>query len=501
MVGLLDNTLDDRVFPALCMFSMIIVLIHVYPWPARRLDHIPAVGPVSQIFSFVGALQFVFDAKAIIQRGCEQYSSKGIFRVPTLDRWLVVIVNPDLIREAGKVPEDVLSAGAAAVDIFHLDVILGPTAITDPYHQPFIRTDLIRILRTAFPVFHKEVRDAFDDFIPAGRNGWLKLRATEIIAPIISRATNVVFVGPTLCRDADFIDLTVAFSAEAVKMGLILHFTPPSLRQFVANWFVGLPALIARSIKHLQPLMRERRRLLSESNSDKPNDFLTLLMEHKEESDDELARRILSLNLLAMHATETTFFHAVYRLAASPEHAEVLREEVNEVIRQEGWTYAAIGKMIKVDSFIKESMRIDAEALILRRTVLQSYTLSDGTFLPQGTHISAPAHSIQTNELNYSNPLVFEPFRYLDKTRKENIGRKVEMTVPHIDFLPWGIGLHICSGRFFATNILKLMLAILVTTYDVALEDTIQQRPRSFGTMSLPNPSAKLLFRRRGLNV
>ncbi|KAK2459330.1 hypothetical protein APHAL10511_008655 [Amanita phalloides] len=496
MVGLLESQPDDRIILALCVFS-IIIFIHLYPWPARRLNHIPAIGPTSQILSFAGAFQFLFDGKAIIQRGCEQYFSEGIFRVPTLDSWLVVIVNPDLIREAAKVPEDIFSASAAAVELFHVDVILGPTVIVDPYHVPLIATDLNRIMRAAFSAFHSEVRDSFNDLIPAGRNGWLKLGAIKTIMPILSRATNSVFVGPTLCRNADFVDLTVHFAVEVFNIGQILHFTPPFLRQFVANRFTGLPALIARSLKHLQPLIRERRRLLSESTSDKPNDFLTLLIERREEGDEELARRMLALYLSAMHAAETTFFHIAYRLAAYPEYAEILREEVDEIVRQEGLTHAATSKMIKVDSFIKESMRIDADALILRRIVLRPYTLSDGTFLPPGTHLSAPAHSIHTNESNYSDPFTFEPFRYLDKTRKENIGRKVELTATHVGSLSWGIGLHVCTGRFFAATMLKLMLTILVTTYDVALEDAGRQKPRSFGAMSLPNPNANLLFRRR----
>ena len=35
-----------------------------------------------------------------------------------------------------------------------------------------------------------------------------------------------------------------------------------------------------------------------------------------------------------------------------------LREEVEEIIKQEGWTKAAIDQMYKLDSFIKESQRL-----------------------------------------------------------------------------------------------------------------------------------------------
>jgi hypothetical protein len=49
----------------------------------------------------------------------------------------------------------------------------------------------------------------------------------------------------------------------------------------------------------------------------------------------------------------------LYRLLANPEYIEPLREEVDAVIREEGWTKAGIDKMHKMDSFLKESQRLD----------------------------------------------------------------------------------------------------------------------------------------------
>ena len=37
---------------------------------------------------------------------------------------------------------------------------------------------------------------------------------------------------------------------------------------------------------------------------------------------------------------------------------EPLREEVETIIAEEGWSKASIGKMRKLDSFLKESMRL-----------------------------------------------------------------------------------------------------------------------------------------------
>jgi cytochrome P450 len=50
--------------------------------------------------------------------------------------------------------------------------------------------------------------------------------------------------------------------------------------------------------------------------------------------------------------------HALFDLAAKPEYLKPLREEVEELIKREGWTKAALEQMHKLDSFVKESQRL-----------------------------------------------------------------------------------------------------------------------------------------------
>ena len=45
---------------------------------------------------------------------------------------------------------------------------------------------------------------------------------------------------------------------------------------------------------------------------------------------------------------------------ANPEYMEPLRQEVDAVIKEEGWTKAGIDKMYKIDSFVRETLRIDS---------------------------------------------------------------------------------------------------------------------------------------------
>ena len=49
----------------------------------------------------------------------------------------------------------------------------------------------------------------------------------------------------------------------------------------------------------------------------------------------------------------------LYRLGANPEYMLPLREEAAAVIAEEGWTKASVQKLRRVDSFLRESLRLN----------------------------------------------------------------------------------------------------------------------------------------------
>ncbi len=59
------------------------------------------------------------------------------------------------------------------------------------------------------------------------------------------------------------------------------------------------------------------------------------------------------------HTAETkSLTHALYYLASSPEFAELLREEIDVIVREYGWTKGGLDQVKKVDSFLRESQRL-----------------------------------------------------------------------------------------------------------------------------------------------
>ena len=69
--------------------------------------------------------------------------------------------------------------------------------------------------------------------------------------------------------------------------------------------------------------------------------------------------------------------HALLHLAAEPKYLQPLRQEVESIVAAEGWTKAAMGKMWKVDSFLKESQRVNGVGLSMSIGSASSATKAD----------------------------------------------------------------------------------------------------------------------------
>ena len=97
-----------------------------------------------------------------------------------------------------------------------------------------------------------------------------------------------------------------------------------------------------------------------------------------------VTKRVLNMNLAAIHTSSNvssvlywrlwapsysyhcfsqSVTHALYHLAALPEYQQLLREEVDTLVSAEGWSKATMGKMWKLDSFLKESQRYNGISL------------------------------------------------------------------------------------------------------------------------------------------
>jgi len=236
---------------------------------------------------------------------------------------------------------------------------------------------------------------------------------------------------------------------------------------------------------------------------DKPNDLLMWLMSEAkgvERSVEGVARRLLVVNFAAIHTTSLTLAQILYRLLANPEYLEPLRREVDAVISEEGWTKAGIDKMHKIDSFLRETQRIDGLGILaITRLVRRPFTFSNGVTVPPGAFIAIPASATHTDERIYPNPDEFDGFRFakLRESEGETMTSKHQAVSPSSEYLSFGLGRHTCPGRFFAVNEVKALFAHVIATYDIKFEDG-KGAPPDLCISALRFPrEANLMFRSR----
>ncbi|KIL65509.1 hypothetical protein M378DRAFT_76984, partial [Amanita muscaria Koide BX008] len=468
------------------------------------LRSIPAVGPSGTLTSYIGAIRLFFHGQEMVQEGYNKFRG-SIFKIPTLTSWTIVVTGGKLIDEIRLSPEDALSAYEANKEFLKTDLTIGLEHHRDRFHVEVIKRPLTKNIGARLADVQDEIITAFEDHIPATEREWTRITAYPTIMDIVCRASNRMFVGLPLCRDPDWLALNKKFAIDLVKSGRLLNFVPSALRPLAASLMRNVSNGIKRGTKHFEPFLRERFEQEAKYGEDwpeRPNDMVTWMLEvtkDRQRSVRSLVIAVLVTNFAAIHTTTMSFTYVMYELATRPEYVKPLRDEIEAVIKEEGWSKDSIRKLRKVDSFIKESLRLSNFALVtMSRKALRDFTFSDGTTIPAGSTMAVPFNGVNTDPNDYSDPSVFDGFRFEKLRGQDGESMKHQITSLGVDYILFGNGRHACPGRFFVANELKVMLAHVVMNYDVKMADG-KGRPRNwqFGFRRAPDTTAQILFRKR----
>ncbi|KAJ7760790.1 cytochrome P450 [Mycena olivaceomarginata] len=444
------------------------------------LDAIPSVGIPSYPFGFyVGAWNYIKNGRAITEEGYLQYPGKA-FKVALANRWLVLIHGRTLIEDVRKAPDEFLSVAEATNSLLHLEHTIGHEQHHDPFQIAVIRSAMTRNIGAGFHDIRNEIMAAFEDLVPAKADG-----TPPTILPIVRGFSNRFFIG-LQCRDPEYIKITTQYAQDVTSNAAWLHVTPAVLRPFAARFFGHLEPATRKALKYLGPLLQHRLDMDDKygaewPNDDRPNDMISWLLDEargypNRRNVRNLTRTVLNVNFGALHTTTQGVLHALYTLAANLQYVQPLREEIESVLRTEGWSKAGIQKLVKLDSFLKESARfVPGGAVAVLRQVMKDFTFSDGTTVPAGGH---------HDEVGLVHS-------------KAGEGIKHQMVTPTPDYLSFGLGRHACPGRFFAVNEQKMLLAHILVTYDFKLKDGKRPEDEWMAMVGAANSTAEVMFRRR----
>jgi cytochrome P450 len=188
---------------------------------------------------------------------------------------------------------------------------------------------------------------------------------------IVARISNRVFLGQPVCRNEEWLKTSIDYSANVTKTVMVLRMFPPVLHPIVAMFLPSawaIPSHLKVAKRILIPIMEARREAeKNEPGYQKPNDLFQWMMDAANENDsqpDKMAHRQLIMSLASVHTTTMAAAHALYDMCAMPEYFEHLREEILDVLREDGGMQkTSLNKMRKMDSFLKESQRMSPASL------------------------------------------------------------------------------------------------------------------------------------------
>ena len=143
-----------------------------------------------------------------------------------------------------------------------------------------------------------------------------------------------------------------------------------------------------------------------------------------------------------------------------------------------------------------------------QRVAKKALTLSDGTYIPAGTHFAMASDAILHDKANLpggGDPEDFDPFRYSklreDPLKPENTNR-YQFAMSDNTHLHFGHGKFACPGRFFASNEVKIILCHLLIGYDFKFPAG-KSRPKnlSYEEAQYPDPTAFVWMKKRALTM
>lgn len=232
-----------------------------------------------------------------------------------------------------------------------------------------IKQDLTRSVGVLLPEMVEEASYATDCAM-RDKDSCYILSVYPTMLRYIALLSGRAFVGLPLSRSEDWIQSSIQYAVESVAAGHQLRAYPAIFRNLVAPF---LPK-IWRVKKHQEKVRQMLHEILAQTQASEnvidgknPEEgrLAFWLRRHYHQvqsaaSETALGKDHLLASFAAIHIATNALTQILLDLAARPEYQEPLRDEIVAVLGTNGereMTMAGLSKMVRLDSFMKESLR------------------------------------------------------------------------------------------------------------------------------------------------
>ena len=177
---------------------------------------------------------------------------------------------------------------------------------------------------------------------------------------------------------------------------------------------------------------------------------------------DQVVDHMIFLMMAAHDTITSSASSLVWLLAKNPEWQGKLRAEILAVTGGPGRpvAYEDLGKLELTEMAFKEALRLIPPVPSLPRRALRDFTFQ-GWHIPAGSGVGISTTSVHMMEEHWPDPTKFDPLRF---TPGASAARH------KYAWVPFGGGAHMCLGLHFAYMQIKLLMAHLLTRYQIELE-------------------------------
>ena len=227
--------------------------------------------------------------------------------------------------------------------------------------------------------------------------------------------------------------------------------------------------------------IRERREIGDFSR----NDILTLLLSTRDEAgesmtDDELHDELMTLLVAGHETTASALTWALYWIHHLPEVYQKLRYELESLGDNPSPT--DIAQLPYLTAICQETLRIYPVAPSTFVRVLKAPMELIGYQFETGTSILPSIYLVHHREDLYPEPKSFKPERFLQRQYSA------------YEYLPFGGGNRRCIGSGLAMLEMKLVLATIMSRFQMALKDNRQVKPIRRGLTIAPPPNLQMVL-------
>ncbi|MBW4628884.1 MAG: cytochrome P450 [Brasilonema octagenarum HA4186-MV1] len=239
---------------------------------------------------------------------------------------------------------------------------------------------------------------------------------------------------------------------------IVLHLLTRSLQKDLGAWSPW--GRFVRLLNEVDQLLYAEIAQRRQQPQPDRTDVLSLLMSARDEqgeamSDRELRDEVMTV-LSGKGVAATAIIFGLYCLQKHPEVYQRLQSELDSISNPLDTN--AIAKLPYLTAISQETLRLYSLSVVAMRVATTSFELMGYKF-SAGTHVYANIHSLHHRQDLFPNPEQFKPERFLERQFTSH------------EYSPFGGGHRRCIGYAFAPFQMKLVLATIVSRYQLKLVD------------------------------